>query len=206
MSAARKSEEKSDLPIASGSGSGSGSAGLVNAIATSTQSEETSNADADGDADGDGDSDPDADGDAETDPEASDEAQVMALVNEEIPSADPDLPQAQGRQLIWKLTETGRPESPPLWARGYNKFRVSLPPTPPPPPPLPTAEELMKLDDPLAFRAFKPTTTPSAIGRILARNPQISVEAFSAILQADNTKVSYRVLYFSDWKLTLHVG
>ncbi|KAF9479869.1 hypothetical protein BDN70DRAFT_661639 [Pholiota conissans] len=185
MSAARKSEENSAVPTASGSGSGHATFN-----APSTQSEATSTVDEDRDAraDGDTDADADADADAETDPDAIDEALVKALVEHTPASSEPDPAQGQGRQLIWKTAETGRPESPPVWTKGYNKFRVSLPPTPPSPPPARAGEQVMKLDDQLAFKGYKPTTTSSAIGRILARNPNISVDAFSEILEVDGSK------------------
>ncbi|KAF8957393.1 hypothetical protein BDZ97DRAFT_109410 [Flammula alnicola] len=209
LNTARKAEEEQAAAVASGSGSrgsaaptdraesgavasGSGSAGTPTpshlgegaSVASGSgsgsvpvpadQPQEASAMDVDADAD--------ADGEAESDHE-DDEYHVAALLTTE-DAAEPStsMIQAQERPLVWKARKPG---TPPVWSTGVSKFRVQLPPTPPPPP---TAEELMKLDDPVAFGAFKPTTTPSAIGRILARNPLISVDAFSEILEARGSK------------------
>ena len=56
--------------------------------------------------------------------------------------------------------------------------------------------QLVTLDDPLAFRAYRPKTTPSAIGRILARNPGLSVDAFTEVLQAEGASVCYLLLLY----------
>lgn len=133
----------------------------------------------DDEADAEADLDADADGESDTNHEEDEGPGHLA---EQAPT---EANQSQGRPLIWKTTKT---DAQPTWSKGFSKFRVELPPTPPPPP---TAQDLMKMDDHMTFRAFKPKTTPSAIGRILAHNPQISVDAFSEILEADGSNVRY---------------
>jgi len=83
---------------------------------------------------------------------------------------------------------------------GFSKFFVQLPPAPPPVRKA-TSEELLKLSDTLTARVYRPKTTPSAIGRILAHNPNVSVDDFSDILEVDQSKVRYIVTLLLDWLL-----
>ncbi|KAF9004746.1 hypothetical protein BDQ17DRAFT_410393 [Cyathus striatus] len=50
-------------------------------------------------------------------------------------------------------------------------------------------KNLITLSNTDTFRAYQPKTTTSAIGRILAKNPHISVDAFSSLLQPSGTRV-----------------
>ena len=81
---------------------------------------------------------------------------------------------------------------PPSMAGGFSRFHVSIDPASSvASDPKTSTAQLVTLDDPMAFRAYRPKTTPSAIGRILARNPGLSVDAFSEVLQAESANVCY---------------
>ena len=92
------------------------------------------------------------------------------------------------------------PSMPPASLSGsFSRFHVTIDPgnassTATLDPKTSTAQ-LVTLDDPLAFRAYRPKTTPSAIGRILARNPGLSVDAFTEVLQAESASVCYPSLF-----------
>ena len=94
------------------------------------------------------------------------------------------------------------PSMPPAsMSGGFSRFHVTIDPrnassTGTLDPKTSTAQ-LVTLDDPLAFRAYRPKTTPSAIGRILARNPGLSVDAFTEVLQAESASVRYPSFYKS---------
>ena len=92
--------------------------------------------------------------------------------------------------------------SPPLpsmpsasMTSGFSRFHVTIDPknasSSAALDPTTSTAQLVTLDDPLAFRAYRPKTTPSAIGRILARNPGLSVDAFTEVLQAEGASVCY---------------
>ena len=86
------------------------------------------------------------------------------------------------------------PSTPPASiTSGFSRFHVTIDPrnvsSSQPLEPTTSTAKLVTLDDPLAFRAYRPKTTPSAIGRILARNPGLSVDAFTEVLQAESASV-----------------
>ena len=78
---------------------------------------------------------------------------------------------------------------------GFSRFHVTIDPrnasSSTSLDPTTSTAKLVTLDDPLAFRAYRPKTTPSAIGRILARNPGLSVDAFTEVLQAESATVGF---------------
>ena len=95
------------------------------------------------------------------------------------------------------------PSMPPASTTGgFSRFHVSIDPSPSATLASTTSDsttstaQLVTLDDPLAFRAYRPKTTPSAIGRILARNPGLSVDAFSEVLQAESASVCYPSFFY----------
>jgi hypothetical protein len=98
------------------------------------------------------------------------------------------------------------PSMPPASASmtsGFSRFHVTIDPrnasSSAALDPKTSTAQLVTLDDPLAFRAYRPKTTPSAIGRILARNPGLSVEAFSEVLQAEGASVCYPPPFISSF-------
>lgn len=134
------------------------------------------------------DPDDDADGDSEHD---GGEEPVFPPVDKPIaPSAHPahgPPPPTKSTPILYGPTTSS--------GNGFSKFFVQLPP-PPPPVRKATSEELLKLSDTLTSRVYRPKTTPSAIGRILAHNPHVSVDDFSDILEVDRSKVRYVVSFF----------
>ena len=142
--------------------------------------------------------DPDADADADGDSELGGEefmyplegASIALGVNSaQVPTPPP--PTTSTAMLYGPTTSSGN---------GFSKFFVQLPPAPPPVRKA-TSEELLKLSDTLTARVYRPKTTPSAIGRILAHNPHVSVDDFSDILEVDQSKVCYVVTLLLDWLL-----
>ena len=124
--------------------------------------------------------DPDAEGDI--DMGENDETEPRAVENQQsvVSSPLPSMP----------------PES---MASGFSRFHVTIDPrnasSSASLDPTTSTAQLVTLDDPMGFRAYRPKTTPSAIGRILARNPGLSVEAFTEVLQAEGASVCYPPLY-----------
>jgi len=134
--------------------------------------------------------DPDADADGDSEHYGGEEL-IYPLVDEPIaPSAHPAQPPppppppTKSTPILYGPTTSS--------GNGFSKFFVQLPP-PPPPVRKATSEELLKLSDTLTSRVYQPKTTPSAIGRILAHNPHVSVDDFSDILEVDRSKVRYAV-------------
>jgi hypothetical protein len=128
--------------------------------------------------------DPDADADGDSEHYGGEEI-VRRPVNASIaPSAHPvqvpPPPPTMGTPMLYGPTTSS--------GNGFSKFFVQLPP-PPPPIKKATSEELLKMSDTLLSRVYRPKTTPSAIGRILAHNPHVSVDDFSDILEVDRSKV-----------------
>ena len=122
--------------------------------------------------------DPDAEGDIDMG-ENEDETEPKAVENQQIivaPMAPPPLP-------------------PASMTSGFSRFHVTIDPrnasSSAALDPTTSTAKLVTLDDPLAFRAYRPKTTPSAIGRILARNPGLSVDAFTEVLQAEGASVRF---------------
>ena len=94
------------------------------------------------------------------------------------------------------------PSMPPAsMTGGFSRFHVTIDPrnasSSASLDPTTSTAQLVTLDDPLAFRAYRPKTTPSAIGRILARNPGLSVDAFTEVLQAEGASVRYLPLFYN---------
>ena len=94
------------------------------------------------------------------------------------------------------VVPVGPPSVPPAaMTSGFSRFHVTIDPrnasSATALDPTTSTAKLVTLDDPLAFRAYRPKTTPSAIGRILARNPGLSVEAFTEVLQAESANVRF---------------
>ena len=126
--------------------------------------------------------DPDAEGDI--DMGENDETEPRAVENQQsfVSPPLPSMPQA---------SMTG----------GFSRFHVTIDPrnasSSASLDPTTSTAQLVTLDDPLAFRAYRPKTTPSAIGRILARNPGLSVDAFTEVLQAEGASVRYLPLFYT---------
>ena len=98
------------------------------------------------------------------------------------------------------VSPMGPPSMPPAsMTGGFSRFHVTIDPrnasSSSPLDPTTSTAKLVTLDDPLAFRAYQPKTTPSAIGRILARNPGLSVDAFTEVLQAEGANVRLPPLF-----------
>ena len=88
---------------------------------------------------------------------------------------------------------------------GFSRFHVTIDPrntsSSAALDPTTSTAKLVTLDDPLAFRAYRPKTTPSAIGRILARNPGLSVDAFTEVLQAEGANVRFFPPFISSFSI-----
>ena len=119
------------------------------------------------------------------------------------PDAEGDIDMGENDETEPRAVENQQPfVSPPLpsmppasMTGGFSRFHVTIDPRNAPTSatldPKTSTAQLVTLDDPLAFRAYRPKTTPSAIGRILARNPGLSVDAFTEVLQAESASVCY---------------
>ena len=128
------------------------------------------------------------------------------------PDAEGDIDMGENDEIEPRAVENQQsilspplPSMPPAsMTSGFSRFHVTIDPrnasSSAALDPTTSTAQLVTLDDPLAFRAYRPKTTPSAIGRILARNPGLSVDAFTEVLQAEGASVCYSpllLLYFS---------
>jgi len=127
------------------------------------------------------------------------------------PDAEGDIDMVEnGDETEPKAVESQQTALPPLanpppsipttsMTSGFSRFHVTIDPENASQSaaldPTTSTAKLVTLDDPLAFRAYRPKTTPSAIGRILARNPGLSVDAFTEVLQAEGASVRFFLLY-----------
>jgi hypothetical protein len=128
--------------------------------------------------------DPDDDADGDSEHYGGEEIAVDESISPGAHPAQTPLPPTKSTPILYGPTMSS--------GNGFSKFFVQLPP-PPPPVRKATSEELLKLSDTLTSRVYRPKTTPSAIGRILAHNPHVSVDDFSDILEVDRSKVRYVV-------------